>query len=300
MNCVEYTPDLLSPLTRLVNAQMADIPPGWSLSEAQVDQVVSQVSSLWDVHFPEQNALFELETLCVLERGNLLAAAQWGYPTHQSGAQRIGSSSVLFWIAAEPGSIEGLSLLLETLETHSRLARCPRITTTRFSFGVGWLGIPAPWPHVIEALQAAGFVASNHWVILTGKANIPEVKEPESLGSMSISWQVDEHAAEWDLRLHSGDDLAGECQAWGIPRHFSTCEGYSNWVTVEWLGVEPGFQRKGIGSWLIAEQIRRQAQRSLTHVIIWTETDNQPLLCLGESLGFQVGPECWEFEKVLA
>ena len=151
----------------------------------------------------------------------------------------------------------------------------------------------------VKALQTAGFVVSRRWVILTSAVDIPEVSTPKSLISMHTSWQVDINASEWELRLHTDGALVGECQAWGIPQHFSDCEGYTDWVTVEWLGVEPAYQRKGIGSWLIAKQFRKQAQRGVTRVIIWTETDNQPLLGLGEFLGFQSGPECWEFQKVI-
>ena len=65
---------------------------------------------------------------------------------------------------------------------------------------------------------------------------------------------------------------------------------------MEWLGVEPEYQRKGIGSWLIAEQFRRQAQRGVKQVILWTETDNRAFRSLGDALGFQSGPECWDFQ----
>jgi GNAT superfamily N-acetyltransferase len=267
------------------------------LAEAQVAQVIGMASNLWGVHYPEQNAVFMLDTLCVLDQGCLVAAAQWGYPVQQR-AQPIDSSGVLFWIVAGPDALEGLRLLLETIEAKSRAAGRPGIMTTRFSFGVGWLGLPAPWSHVVKALQAVGFVVTNRWVILTSTVDIPEVSTPESLASMQVSWQADVAASEWDLRLHAGGALVGECSAWEIPHHFSGCEGYTDWVTMEWLGVEPSYQHKGIGRWLIAEQFRRQAQRGFTHVIMWTETNNQPLLGLGESLSFQAGPECWEFQKV--
>jgi GNAT superfamily N-acetyltransferase len=299
VNCIEFSADLLPDLTRLVNAQLAAVPPGWSLTETQAAQTLAQASDLWGVHFPEQKAVFELETLCVLDRGRLTAAAQWGFPIVPE-TRGIDNASVLFWIAAEPTSAESLPLLLETLAAHSRAAGSPRITTTRFSFGVGWLGIPALWTHVTEGLQAAGFAVTRRWVILACPASLPEVPAPESIRSMNISWQVDENASEWDFRLHADGELVGECSAWGIPQHFSGSEGYANWITVEWLGVEPAYQRKGIGRWLVAEQLRRQAGRGISKAILWTETNNQALAGLGESLGFQTGPECWEFELVNA
>ena len=298
MNCVEFSADLLTDLTGLANAQLASMPPGWTLTEAQVAQTLVLAPNLWGVHYPDQRSAFELETFCVLDQGRLVAAAEWGYPI-QPGSQGLDSSSVLFWIVAEPDDAEGLSLLLETLIRRSRAGGSSRITTTRFSWGVGWLGIPVSWPHVTRALQSAGFMITNRWVILTSTVNIPVVKAPQVLASMNISWQVEDSASEWDLQLHSDGVAVGECSAWGIPAHFFDCEGYSNWITLEWLGVESVYQRKGIGIWLIAEQIRKQALRGVTHFIMWTETDNEPLLGLGKRLGFQPGPECWDFQKVI-
>jgi len=297
MDCVDFSPNLLSDLTRLVNIQLLTMPPGWTLTEAQVAQTIVLAPNLWGVHYPEQDSAFELETLCVLDQGHLVAAAQWGNPIQQGNRSHGHSSSVLFWIVAEPDNVESLHLLLETIVERSRAAGSQRITTTRFSFGVGWLGIPVSWHHVIEALQAVGFVVDNRWMILTSTVNIPEVSTPQPLASIHTTWQEDVNTSEWELRLHKDGMLVGECSAWGIPQHFSDCEEYSNWVTVEWLGVEPEYQRKGIGSWLIAEQFRRQAQRGVTHLIMWTETNNQALRGLGRSLGFQSGPECWDFQK---
>jgi GNAT superfamily N-acetyltransferase len=300
MNCVDYSSDLLPSLTRLLNEQLSAMPPGWLLKEDQVAQIIRSAPEMWRTHFPEQNAVFELETHCVLDQGRLVAAAELGFPI-QEKTYGIDNSGILFWIVAESGHPESARLLLEIIEARARAAGSPRIITTRFSFGVGWLGIPAYWSHVIEALQSAGYEVSSCWVILTASAkDTPEVRKPDSIVSMQTSWHIDEEALEWDLRLHANGDLVGECSAWGIPPYFSGCEGFESWITIEWLGVEQAYWRKSIGRWLVTEQLRRQAQRGISHAILWTETDNQPFLSLAESLGFEAGPECWEFEKEFA
>lgn len=118
------------------------------------------------------------------------------------------------------------------------------------------------------------------------------------LEPMRVVWQVDEAALEWELRLCADDQLIGECHAWGIPRHLADCDGYADWITVEWLGVELPYRGRGIGRWLLHEQLRRQAQRGITHAILWTGTDNAAVRRADEALGFQEGPECWEFRIV--
>jgi GNAT superfamily N-acetyltransferase len=66
-----------------------------------------------------------------------------------------------------------------------------------------------------------------------------------------------------------------------------------------WLGIEPLYQRHGLGRWLLNEQLRRQAQRGVRNAILWTESDNRAMRQLAESSGFRAGPECWVFNKTI-
>ncbi len=300
MRCVEFAPELLPDLTRLVNTQLAAMPPGWVLSEDQIVQTIASGPELWSTHYPDQAGIrFKMTTFCVLDdRGSLVAAAQWGCPVHRQ-SQGMECPCMLFWIVAQEDNTEGVPPLLEALTADVRVTGNQKIAPGRFSFGVGWPGIPASWSHVVTALQADGFVQSRSWVVLTSATGIRAVCKPESPASMRTSWKVEGTESEWNLRLHDDRALIGECDAWGIPRHFLDCEGYADWVTVEWLGVEPSYRRKGIGTWLVAEQFRRQVKRGIGHAMTWTETDNQPMRGLGQNLGFQGGPECLEFEKVV-
>jgi GNAT superfamily N-acetyltransferase len=295
MECIQYQKDLLPALTNLVNSQVASIPPGWTFSEEQVSNTINLAGSLWSIHFPDQTAVFKLETLCMVDGGKLLAAAQWGYPVDRKG---IDNSGILFWILAETTAGSAMSMLLDVVKAHSRMAGNPRVLVTRYSFGVGWLGIPATWQHVTGALQSAGFIPRSRWAVFTGSVNSLEMDKPDGLQAMQTVWLANENSHEWDLQVHDGVYIVGECSAWGIPQHFSGCPGYENWITFEWIGVEPGYQRKGMGRWLLSEQLRRQAGRGITNAILWTETKNLPALELNHSMGFKPVFECWEFEVV--
>ncbi len=267
------------------------------MTEHQVSQTIQSAPELWGMHFPEQRAEFTLETLCMLVDDHLVAAAQWGTPVFGETPPALNNASVLFWLVGEPGHPGELKLLVDEILKRARATGVERILTGRFCFGVGWLGVSAEWPHVIRALQQAGFVRGSQWILLTSAVDPPMINQPVLPSSFTATWNENNSTIEWDLGLHSGDALVGECSAWGIPPHFSACPGYSSWCTVEWLGVEPDYRRRGIGRWLLAEQFRKQAQRGIQHIILWTETGNQAVRRLGESLGFQTGPECWEFEK---
>jgi GNAT superfamily N-acetyltransferase len=301
MDCVPFAPELLPDLTALINSRIAQIPPGWTLSQAQVAATLASVSELWHVHYPEENTWSESETVCVFDQEHLAAAAQWGCPIEggRLGPVDQSTTGVLFWIIAEPDADTALRSLLEALAVRYLNAGCDRIATTRFAFGVGWLGIAVTWSRLIQGLQMAGFTVDKRWMVLTGAVDTPGVA-PLSCPSLThVEWQIDTTALEWELKLRAGSELIGECYAWSIPRHLAECAGSANWVTIEWLGVEPLHRRRGIGRWLLSEQLRRQAERGVTHAILWTELENRAARRLSESLGFQSSFECWEFVKTI-
>jgi len=295
MDCVTFSDEWLPGLTDLINAHIAQVPPGWTVTEQQVAAVLA-TPALWNVHYPDEPVGFEMETRCVVADGRLVAAAQWCYPAQRGEGSFKG---VVSWIVGVPEEAAALSLLLETLTVHSRARGCCALGIGRYAFGVGWMGVPTLWPHLVAGFEQAGFSCFHCWVMMMGTTDVPVLAAPECATPMCLAWCADEAALEWGLRLCDGDQLIGECQAWGVPWHLAGCDGYAEWITVEWLGVEPPYQRQGIGRWLLSEQLRRQAQRGIRKAVFWTEPDNVAALCVGESLGFRRGPECWGFEKAI-
>ena len=299
MNCIPFSPRWLPDLTALINGHIVQVPPGWALMEHQVAAALT-IPSLWAVHYPETDEL-RTETLCVVDQECLVAAAQWCYPVARkpTGLAGLPVTGLVSCIVGEPGHVTALLFLLEILTERCSARGCRELSIGRCAFGVGWLGIPRTWTHLILGLQRSGFSQSSRWGIMTGATDILPVSVPECVASMRSAWRVNEDALEWSLRLYADDRLVGECSAWGIPRHFAACDGYADWITIEWLGVEPPYRRRGIGRWLLSEQLQRQARRGVTRVILWTEPDNRAARQIGESLGFHYGPECWDFVKAL-
>ncbi len=298
MSLLLYTSSLLGELTSLINAQAAALPPGWELAPAQVRRILQHAERLWAAHFPDQEpALERLQTLCLVEDGRLQAAAQWG--KHGPQAQGIADidTGLLFWAAAAPGRLAAAQRLLEGLLERATAAGCRRLVTLRCSFGLGWPGLPAVWEPISAALEQTGFTVANRWTLLSGPAPLAAQPPPPKLNgsALVLARQADPAAGEWNLRLQVDGAPAGECSAWGVPEHYQACPGAAGWCTVEWLGVEPAFQRLGLGGWLLAEQARDCANRGISRLVMWTETSNQAMLGLAQALQLERGPECREY-----
>ncbi len=80
MQIVEFHEGLLPSLTRLINQHIATVPPGFTLSEAEVGQIITKGGSLWQIHFPDEREPYPTGTICVLEHREVVAAAPWLAP----------------------------------------------------------------------------------------------------------------------------------------------------------------------------------------------------------------------------
>lgn len=57
------------------------------------------------------------------------------------------------------------------------------------------------------------------------------------------------------------------------------------------LGIEPGYQRLGLGRWLLIHLLRAAGDRGLTHATLEVRQSNQAALHLYQSFGFRVAGE---------
>ncbi len=184
------------------------------------------------------------------------------------------------------------------MEKQIELSGCRRIDCGRFSFGVGWFGLPTTWTHIISGMIDAGYKQTQTWVIMHGETSIYNTLPSAPSDGLRFYWNMNKPSLEWELTASRGEVEVGECQVWGIPPHLEDRADLSDWATVEWLGIEVKFQQQGFGKRLLAEQMRFHARRGITHFIDWTWQDNLAARKLNESMGFVYGPELAVMEKL--
>ncbi|MBI3941752.1 MAG: GNAT family N-acetyltransferase [Chloroflexi bacterium] len=301
MECLPYSPEWLTSLVDLVNLHSALVPPAFTFTAEQVATIVAY-NALWAHHYPETEGAYIPEVFCARDQGQLVAAGQWSYPAELQTEESIDETATghIDWIVAKPGQLPALHNLLEKLTAQAQSTGCQYLNmTTRSSLGVGWFGIPTTWPHIIAGFQHSGFACSDRWLIMTASTQVLEIPQPASIPGIHLAWQENTAALEWSLSAYDEKDLVGECEAWGIPPHFRDCPDYPHWITIEWLGIEKPYRRQGLGRWFLARQLRRQAERGISHAIAWTEVDNIAAQAVNAALGFRSGPECWQFTKKL-
>src|SRR5262245_56591939 len=114
MQLTPFAPPHLPDLTRLINAQIAPIPPHWTLTESQVAAIL-QKPSLWEIHFADENpppeGAWRNEILCAVEDNHVLAAARFNY-VYEEGQFR---SAYTRWLVSDPQYPAALDLLHDYL-----------------------------------------------------------------------------------------------------------------------------------------------------------------------------------------
>ncbi|MCC6805085.1 MAG: GNAT family N-acetyltransferase [Anaerolineae bacterium] len=290
MQIVEYQEKLLPSLTRLINEQISAVPPGFALREGQVADTIAQGGTLWDIHVRrERRELYAPEVLCVLERREVVAAAQWFFLVKE------GVISIQ-WLVAQPGRPIPLRTLLHLIDKWGDMRGANAIHFARFAFGVGWFGLPARWTHVIDPMLESGYRQTDKWSLLIGETSAYGSAAPPDT-KLEYHWNMNKPVLEWELSGYQGDRLVGESQVWGIPPHLEDCSPASEWATVELVEVEKAYRRHGIGKWLLAEQMRFHARRGVQHMIAWTRDSNRAGRKLLRGMGFEYGPKLVVLEK---
>jgi GNAT superfamily N-acetyltransferase len=288
---VPFHDTLLPQLTALVNEHLRIVPPGWTLNEAQLAFIIQQPNAVWTAHYPQDAENVTVQTMCVVDSTQLVAAASWFMSDDNEEFPRI---SVLSWLVGR--SDRALDSLLSEFARQSAAHHSASIEICpRNGLGVGWFGIPDVWPHLKRALERLGCVPKDPWVMMHIPIELITQSVPD-LPGFSFNWNIKEPQLEWELTAQTQETLAGECFAWGIPTHFRENANFDEWITFEWVGVEEPYRRRGLARRLMLEQMLFHYQRGVRNVMLWVEVDNLPARSLYESLGFLYGPECATFE----
>lgn len=286
----------LPDLTRLINAQIAPIPPYWKLTTAQVAEILGK-DSLWETHFEDEDTpvwRWEKEIVCAVDSQNRVHAATRIDYRYDDGKLGMVSSR---WLVADKAQPKALLRLLDLLTAKRESNAVKIFVHGRSDFSLGWGGVPIHCTHITQALEQKGFTPMQKWLVMSADITRWQDAPFTPIPAPFIPrWRIDEAHLDRTVVIEDGDTLAAECQSWGIPLEFVACETYAQWMQIEWLGVEAPYQRRGFARRLLQEQFRFHALRGITRCIAHTELDNQPTRQLNKSLGFQVDAEIWSWQ----
>ncbi|MBV9281761.1 MAG: GNAT family N-acetyltransferase [Chloroflexi bacterium] len=243
----------LPQLRRLVNLHLAAAVPGWALSEAALARHLERddaqpITDPW---------VEERITLCAVEGYRVLAAAhllRYGDGPEIGRAYRgVGE---IAWVLAQPERADAAMSVLST--TGAQLARWGVRKTHGWGSGLPagplW-GVPDAWPHVIGALEDAGYRPSGHREALYGGwlADGDPPEEPP-LPGLTIRRRVGRYetrvAALLDDREVAFCDVQPDMTSGGLS------PALQRWAWLADLQVREEWRNRGIGRWLVRHAAR--------------------------------------------
>lgn len=160
----------------------------------------------------------------------------------------------------------------------------------RDPFGLGWCGLPATVKPQIDLLSSDfNFRILERWTVYALK-NLQDLELPDHRDfpeDYQFIYREDTQLGEWEILVYHASEQVGECQAWSIPPYFDTLLEKGKWRTVEWVGVESPYRKKGLGSHLLLKQLAWQKNKGIDHLVVWTEIENVAARAMLVKLGFQ-------------
>jgi GNAT superfamily N-acetyltransferase len=277
VDVVPYDPDWLPQLASLARAHARLSAPYLVPTDEEVAAGLER-HAFWRFYTPSLEAA---QTLLAVSDGELLAAAQtgfvgygWGYgATADDGPEWLHDvHSSLFWIFAWPGvaeSIDAAGHLAAAIVAWARQEGLPGVEAFRGGPGFMRFGtqLSARWPHLWAPLRAAGFRQPRDLLVFGGTTDadtLPRAAPPEGLTFRARAERVE----AW-----LDGEPVGVCAAHALTRFTSGDPRAREWAAIRRLSVEPEARRRGVGTALLAEQLRRLSARGVRRFLLHIPDD---------------------------
>jgi GNAT superfamily N-acetyltransferase len=178
----------------------------------------------------------------------------------------------VFWLFAWPGVVDSTAAaghLAASIVSWARQEGLPGVEAFRGGPGFLRFGsqLSSRWPHLWAPLRAAGFRQPRDLLVFGGKtsaAALPPVSAPQELTFRARAERVE----AW-----LGDEPVGICSAHALTRYSTGDPRAREWAAIRRLAVEPGARRRGVGTALLAEQLRRLDARGVKRFLLHIPDD---------------------------
>jgi GNAT superfamily N-acetyltransferase len=281
---VPYEPSWLPQLADLARAHARLAAPHLVPSDAEVEVGLDR-HAFWRFYTPGLEAS---QTLLAVSDGQVLAAAQtgfvgygWGYgAVEDDGPEWLREVHCsLFWLFAWPGWPEAQAAgaqLAAAVVGWARKEGLPGVEAFRGGPGFLRFGtqLSSRWPHLWGALRSCGFRQPRDLLVYSGETAADGLPAPEVPGDLTFRARADR------LEAWLEGEPVGLCAAHPLTRvdggGISMGEGdprAADWAAVRRLVVDPSARGLGIGTALLAEQLRRLSARGVKRFLLHIPDD---------------------------
>ena len=299
MAIIQYTPDILTPVTQFYNRLTADVPHCYPVKEEEFALAISHVT---DQTNNNDYGLKSETAYGAVQNGGVQAFVHVGL--RQKGDNEKENVGIIRFLGYERGARSVGQAVLEKAESYlntynvSQIFACSKHYRYRFYH--------FEYAHLSDALdQVQALLSVNGYLRCSGQVffdweNFAVIPTPSSLPvTLSVDWKEGRgKLPNCNITAHKDNKEIGVC--WSVScGQFSTHPDVQDWVYTDWLGVEDDYQGQGLGKYLLQYSLQEMHKVGYRHASLSTSWDNNLALLFYSNFGYKVVDWTYAYEKDL-
>ena len=298
MEILQYTPDMLRPLTQFYNRQIAEVPHCYPIREEEMADAVNGILTGKD---DKKQGELEAETafVAIIEGAVKAFIHVLLSPIEKNKEEDVG---FIRFFGYENGTRHAGQAVLEKAETYLKMYNITRIFAFRSSRRYGFYhfehaNLSGALGHVHALLGINGYGRCGGEVFLDWE-NYTVTPAPSILPvTLSIDWEQGRgERPNCNVRAYQDDKIVGECDSVSGGQ-FSSHADAQNWLHTVWLGIENEFQGQGLGRYLLQYALQEMHKVGYQHAVISSGIDNHRAFLFYSNCGYRVVDWTYEYEK---
>ncbi len=301
MEIIQYTPDILTPVTQFYNGLTADVPHCYPVKEEELADALSVATGNAD---KIDDDLKSETAFVAMQNGVVQAFIHVGYFQDENENSEKKNIGVIRFFGYKRGARFAGQTVLEKAEEFLNTFNVIRITAFssfqyRF-YSVEYANLSNALDHVQALLGFNGYNAQQHWIVLDWKNyDVAPISPPIPI-TLSVEWkEVRGKLPNCNVTAHRDSEKVGECESVS-GGDFSSHADAQDWTYTEWLGIEDDFQGKGLGKYLLFYSLQEMQKIGYRHASISTVLGNHRALLLYSNCGYRAVDWTYDYEKVLS
>ncbi len=300
MEIIQYTPDILIPVTQFYNRLTADVPHCYPVKEEEFAHAMRGVTDQID----NSDDHLESETAFVaMQNGSVLAFIHVGHCPY--GKNDEVHDGVIRFLGYERGARHAGQTVLEKAEGYLKTFNLPKIIAfcsdaRRYCYDFYHFSgakLSMTLDHVYALLGHNGYSSRYCRVFLDWKNYSVTPMPPNMPVTLSVNWEEGcGQRPNCIVRAYQKGEKVGICNS-VCGGEFSSHADAQDWVYTEWLSVEDRFQEKGLGKYLLFYSLQEMYKVGYQHASLSTESYSYLPILFYSNCGYRVVDWTYDYVK---
>lgn len=265
MRVETFEPEHLPHLLDLINTHLSAVVPGWSLTAEFLKthlkrDTTEPVTDPW---------VIERTTLCATGEDGMRAAAHLlRYGDGVEVGEALRGAGEINWIVSRPEYPDAASAVLSAAREWLAVRNIDRVEVWGGGMFVPvFCGVPDSWPHVVSALETAGYRPGPERREALYGGSLDGVPEPEGPAVPNLKLRRSPGALGTRFSAMLGAREVGFCEIVPDLTRDNALPALRGWAELAELRVEEGWRGRGIGAWIVHRAVAELRTAGGEHIV---------------------------------